>query len=92
MERGKKRQIRFLMVVGGVMLSGAAPAQAFSLGFGAPIEERMGSEYGAEYAYRNSGFYYRGAEPSRRSGRSGAVCHSRTVKTRNGPRKVRRCR
>jgi hypothetical protein len=25
------------------------------MGFGTPIEERMGSDYGAEYYYRNSG-------------------------------------
>ena len=67
-------------------LASQTSAAAFSIGFGAPIEERMGSEYGAEYYYRNSrGMDARPSRPSKR-------CSSKTIKTEKGMRRVRRCR
>lgn len=71
----------FAFEFGAMMM--AVPATAAGIGFtvGAPIEERMGSEYGAEYYYRDS----KAAQPQP---------HDRTirVKTRSGDHQQRRRR
>jgi hypothetical protein len=67
-------------------LAACAGAAAFTMGFGAPIEERMGSDYGAEYYYRNS----RGMDAG--MPRTSKHCHTKTIKTEKGVRRVRRCR
>ena len=67
-------------------LASQTSAAAFSIGFGAPIEVRMGSEYGAEYDYRSA--RGRDAGPSRPSRR----CDRKASKAENGRRHTRRCR
>jgi hypothetical protein len=72
-----------VLLTEGATLNSAA---AFNMGFGTPIEERMGSDYGAEYYYRNSGS--RNAATHRISKR----CHIKVVRTENGVRRLKRCR
>jgi hypothetical protein len=57
------------------LLLGSPPAQAFGISFGAPLEERVGGDYGPEY--------YRALQAKR--------CHSVRVRTRHGVRHIRRC-
>jgi hypothetical protein len=81
-----KQALLALILIAVTELAASAGAAAFTMGFGAPIEERMGSDYGAEYYYRNS----RGmaVERSRVSKR----CRVTTIRTENGARRMRRCR
>jgi len=81
-----KQPLLALILIAVTELATSAGASAFSMGFGTPIEERMGSDYGAEYYNRNS----RGME----AGPSGMAkrCHTKTIKGKNGVRRVRRCR
>jgi hypothetical protein len=66
--------------VGTMMLATPVWSAGFGFTAGPQIEERMGSEYGAEYYYRHS----KEAQPQRR-------CRTVRVKTAQG-HLVRRCR
>jgi hypothetical protein len=74
-----------VLTIGGVVLSGPALAQGF--GFGIPVEERMGSEYGSEYYNR----LYGPREQLQKPRASSPRCRTKVVETRSGPRRVRRC-
>ena len=81
-----KQPLVALIAIGLIELASQTSVAAFSIGFGVPIEERMGSEYGAEYYYRNA----RG--PDAASSRPSKRCRTKTIKGENGVRRVRRCR
>jgi hypothetical protein len=56
------------------------------MSFGAPLEERVGGDYGPEY--------YRALQAQRHrknETRASAHCRTTLVETRSGPRRVRRC-
>jgi hypothetical protein len=70
--------IAFALAMGAMVA--AAPGSAAGFGFtaGPPVEERMGSEYGAEYYHRNS--------------RVAPHCRTIRVKTPSGVQRLRRCK
>jgi hypothetical protein len=74
------------LTVAAVITLLATPAGGFGVGFGAPMEERVGGDYGPEY-YRNL------QAPRHRldDGRGSTRCRSRLTETRFGLRRVRRC-
>jgi hypothetical protein len=59
-----------------------ALAAGFGIGFGAPLEERVGGDYGPEY--------YRNMQAQKAHGTPGH-CRTRTVATPAGRKRVRRC-
>jgi hypothetical protein len=81
-----KRSI--LLVCTGVGLAPVAPALAegFGIGFGTPLEERIGGDYGPEYYSR-----LQAERPQSSPVRPSVRCHVRWVETRGGLKRVRRC-
>jgi hypothetical protein len=69
------------IALGAVLLAAPTWAAGFGVTAGPQIEERMGSEFGAEYYYRQSNE----ARPRLR-------CQTTRVKTPTGHHRVRRCR
>ena len=69
------------LVLGAMLLATPVWSAGFGFTAGAQIEERMGSEYGAEYHYRQSNE----ARPRSR-------CRTTRVKTPSGHHRVGRCR
>jgi hypothetical protein len=78
------RVVLAVLTIGGVLLTG--PALAQGIGFGPPIEERMGSEYGAEYYDR---LY--GPRAQQHERRPSTRCRTKVIETRSGLRRVTRC-
>lgn len=67
-----------------VLVVSATSAVGFGIGFGAPLEERIGGDYGPEYYSAMQG--HRLAR-HRATGR----CRTKLIETRSGVRRVRRC-
>ena len=66
-----------------VVLS-AASAAGFGIGLGAPLEERVGGDYGPEY--------YRAMQAQRLARhRATGRCRTKLIETRSGVRRERRC-
>jgi hypothetical protein len=76
-----------LAVLAAMASAGPATAGGFGVGFGAPIEERVGGDYGPEY-YRNLHAPFSKADDVRGDTR----CRSKLVQTRLGLRRIRSCR
>jgi hypothetical protein len=76
-----------LAVLAAMASAGPATAGGFGVGFGAPIEERVGGDYGPEY-YRNLHAPFSKADDVRGDTR----CRTKLVQTRLGLRRIRSCR
>jgi hypothetical protein len=67
-----------------MMVLSAATAAGFGIGFGAPLEERVGGDYGPEY--------YSALRANRLARHRGtAHCRIKVIETQFGVRRVRRC-
>jgi hypothetical protein len=67
-----------------VVVFSAARAAGFGIGFGAPLEERVGGDYGPEY--------YSALQANRLARHRGTVrCRTQHTETPTGVRRVRRC-
>ena len=76
-----------LTVLAAMALASPATAGGFGVSFAAPIEERVGGDYGPEY-YRNLHAPFSKADNVRAATR----CRTKLVQTRLGFRRVRGCR
>jgi hypothetical protein len=73
-----------LALFAGMTLAGSATAGGFGIGFGAPLEERTGGDYGPEY--------YRALHaPVTKADAAPTRCRSKLMHTREGLRRTRRC-
>ena len=79
-----KRAGFIVLVVGG--LAAATPALGFGISFGAPLEERVGGDYGPEY-YQRGGYAAQATTDESR----GRHCRTKLIETRSGLKRVRRC-
>jgi hypothetical protein len=67
-----------------MMVLSAASAAGFGIGLGAPLEERVGGDYGPEY--------YSALQANRLARHRGtARCRIKVIETQSGVRRVSRC-
>jgi hypothetical protein len=67
-----------------LLVSSSGKAAGFGIGFGAPLEERVGGDYGPEY--------YNAMRANQQARHRGAVrCRTKLIETRSGIRRVKRC-
>jgi hypothetical protein len=67
-----------------IVVLSAATAAGFGIGLGAPLEERVGGDYGPEY--------YNALQANRLARHRGTVrCRVKVIETQSGVRRVRLC-